>query len=216
MFGDITQFIIEAIKSHGVIAVVLGVIIETVIVPLPSPLILMTAGYLLIPKGTALEIILAAFWISLVAGVAQTIGSYLLYYIGYYGGKPVIDRTDRFTGVSWKDIAGFEKKFRNKNEVYTIAFLRALPIMPLSVVSGVAGLLKVDFKRYTLATFMGVVPRNFALAMSGFIFSSFYETIATKIDHAESIVTIIIVALIVAYILMKRFGLIDRIRQKVF
>lgn len=74
MFAQITAWILEAIKSHGMLAVILGVVIETIIVPLPSPLIIMTAGYLLIPKGTMIEIMWAALWISIVAGIAQTIG----------------------------------------------------------------------------------------------------------------------------------------------
>ncbi|MFH2020970.1 MAG: VTT domain-containing protein [archaeon] len=217
MFAQITAWILEAIKSHGMLAVILGVVIETIIVPLPSPLIIMTAGYLLIPKGTMIEIMWAALWISIVAGIAQTIGSYMLYYIGYYGGKPVIDRTEKILGVSWKEITLFQKKFAKKGkEELTIFIMRLLPIMPLSVVSGVAGVIKMDFRKYTISTLMGVIPRNFMLALCGFFFSGFYEIIATRIDNAETIMTGLILIIIIAYFVAKKTGMIDALRKKVF
>ncbi|MBT7440161.1 hypothetical protein HN789_02885 [archaeon] len=216
MFGEITTWLLELIKSHGILAVVLGVIIETIIVPLPSPLILMTAGYVLIPHGSLLSVLWAALWISLIAGLAQTIGSYLLYFIGYYGGKPVIVNFEKWHGVSWKDIKRFEKKFSKKRkEEITLFFLRALPIMPLSVISGVVGIMKMDFKKFTLYTFLGVIPRNFVLALIGYFFSGFYVTIANYIDHAETIMTLIIVGIIGAYIIGHKFGIFDKIRKNI-
>ena len=214
MFSELTTWILELIKSHGMLAVVLGVVIETIIVPLPSPLIVMTAGYILIPHGSLLEIILSASWISFIAGIAQTIGSYLLFFIGYYGGKPVIEKFEKIHGVSWKEIKQFEKKF-SKGEFITLFTLRALPIMPLSVISGLAGVMKTKFKKYSLATFLGVLPRNFILAISGYMFSGFYVLIASKIDYAESLMTILIILLVIVYIISKKFGLIDKIRGKI-
>jgi membrane protein DedA with SNARE-associated domain len=215
MFGDITLWLLEAIKTHGILAVILGVMIETIIVPLPSPLIIMTAGFILIPHGTTAQIILAALWISVIAGIAQTFGSYLLYGIGYYGGKPIIQRYEKLHGVSWKDIQQFEKKFKGKNENFMIFFLRALPIMPLSVISGLAGIMKTDFKRYSIMTFLGTVPRNLILALCGFFFSGFYELIAKRIDNAETIMTVLVVLLICAYVIGKKTGLIDKIRKTI-
>ncbi len=216
MFGELTTWILELIRSHGILAVILGVVIETVIVPLPSPLIVMTAGYILIPQGTLIQIILNAAWISLVAGLAQTIGSYLLFFIGYFGGKPVIQKFRKFHGVAWSDIKNFQNKFsKGKKEDFTLFLLRALPIMPLSVVSGVAGVMKMNIKRYTIATFLGVLPRNFSLAILGFSFGGFYTMIANKIDHAETIMTVLLVLLILFYIIGQKTGLFDKLRKKI-
>lgn len=216
MFGEITQWLLELIQSHGILAVILGVVIETIIVPIPSPLILMTAGFVLIPHGSILSVAWAALWISLVAGIAQTIGSYMLYFIGYYGGKPLIIKFEKLHGVSWSEIQKFQKKFsKRRKEETTLFLLRALPIMPLSVISGVVGVMKMDFKKYSLATFLGVIPRNFVLALSGFIFSGFYEVIADYIDHAETLMTVIIVLLILGYIAGHKLGLFGWLRKNI-
>jgi membrane protein DedA with SNARE-associated domain len=216
MFGEITAWLLEMIQTHGILAVILGVAIETIIVPIPSPIILMTAGYFLIPHGTILSIIWAALWISVVAGIAQTIGSYMLYFIGYYGGKPIIERFEKLHGVSWKEIKNFQKKFSKKRkEEITLFFLRALPIMPLSIISGVVGIMKMDFKKYSIATLLGVIPRNFMLALAGFMFSGFYEIIAKYIDHAETVMTFIIVMLILTYIAGHKFGIFEKLRKNI-
>lgn len=216
MFSQITMWLLELIKTHGMIAVVLGVVIETIIVPLPSPLIVMTAGFILIKQGSIFSIIFSALKISIIAGLAQTIGSYLLYYIGFFGGKPIIQKYKKWHGVSWNDIKKFQLKFAKKRkEEVTLFFLRALPIMPLSVVSGVAGIMKIDIKKYTISTFLGVIPRNFVLALCGFFFSGFYEIIAKKIDNAETLMTIIIILLIGIYMVGQKTGMFDKLRKNI-
>ena len=215
MLSELTVWIIESIRTHGILAVILGVAIETIIVPLPSPLIVMAAGYILIPQGPLLSVLYNSLWIAIVAGLAQTIGSYFLFFIGYYGGKPIIEKYEKFHGVSWKEIKQFQKKFsKSKKEDFTLFFMRLLPIMPLSVISGVAGVIKYDVKRYSLATFFGVVPRNIFLALIGYNFGELYSLMAGRIDHAETIMTILIVLLIGFYIIGKKTGLFDGVRKK--
>ena len=216
MFSELNNLILEGIKSHGILAVIIGVIIETVVVPLPSPLIIMAAGFILIEKGSLLSIILSALWISVIAGLAQTIGSFLVYGFAYVLGKPFIKNYEKYHGVSWKDIKNFEKKFsKGRKEFLTLMLLRAIPIMPLSVISGVAGILKVDYKKYALATLFGVIPRNFILAILGYSFGEFYHTMAENIDHAESIMTVILASLILFYVAGQKTGFFDYLRKKI-
>lgn len=216
MFSELTAAILEGIRTHGILAVIIGVAIETIVVPLPSPLIVMAAGYILIEQGTLLSVILSSLWIALVAGLAQTIGSYLLYLPGYYIGKPFIEKFEKLHGISWTDIKKFQNKFSKKRkEEFTLFLLRALPIMPLSIISGVAGVIKMPFKKYSIATFLGVIPRNTILALSGYFFGEFYQVLASKIDYAETIMTALIVLLILAYIIGHKFGLFDKIRKHV-
>jgi membrane protein DedA with SNARE-associated domain len=216
MFSELTAWLLEAIKTHGIFAVILGVVIETLIVPLPSPVIVMAAGYILIPHGSIITIILSALWISIIAGTAQTIGSFLIYLPGYYIGKPFIERYEKYHGVSWKEIKQFQKKFsKGKKEFVTLFFLRALPIMPLSVVSGLAGVMKIEPKKYTVATWLGTIPRDFSLAILGFFMGEFYTAIAGRIDNAETIMTIIIVLMVIVYIIGQKTGMIEKLRKRV-
>ncbi len=216
MFAELTNWLLELIKTHGILAVILGVAIETIIVPLPSPLIVMAAGYILIPQGTLLSVFANALWISVVAGIAQTIGSFFLYFPGFYIGKPFIEKYEKFHGVSWKEIQQFQKKFsKGRKEEVILFLLRALPIMPLSIISGLAGVMKINSRKYILATFLGVIPRNLILAMSGFFLGEIYHVIAGKIDNAESIMSLLLILVIILYIIGHKTGLFNKLRKEI-
>ncbi len=216
MFTELTDMLLEGIKTHGILAVIIGVAIETIIVPIPSPVILMAAGVVLIETEVLGLALLSALWISVVAGLAQTIGSYFVYGIAYYGGKPLIEKFEKWHGVSWKEIKEFQKKFgKGRKEDITLFILRALPIMPLSIVSGVAGVIKMNFKRYTFSTFLGTIPRNIFLALLGWQLKHTYEVMAARIDHLETIVSVLLVLAIIAYIVMHKLGIIWKIRKKI-
>jgi membrane protein DedA with SNARE-associated domain len=215
MLEGLTQWLLDAIRTHGMLAVILGVAIETIIVPIPSPLILMAAGSVLITSNVWYIAILNALWISVIAGLAQTIGSYFVYGIAYKGGKPLIEKFEKWHGVSWKEITEFEKKFKGRNQNFTIFLLRAIPIMPLSIVSGVAGVIKVRWKEFSIFTFFGTIPRNVFFAMLGWYLREVYVTFAAKLDHIETIVSVILVLAIVGYIVGNKLGIFWKIRKKI-
>ena len=216
VFGNLTNAILDGIRTHGILAVIIGVAIETIIIPLPSPLIVMAAGYILIPQGSLTSIALNALWISVVAGLAQTLGSFLVYGFASWLGKPFIVKYQKLHGVSWKDIEKFQEKFsKGRKEEFTLFLLRALPIMPLSVISGVAGVMKIDAKKYAISTFLGVIPRDFVLAILGFSFGEVYQLMAGQIDYAETIMTVILVFLILVYVAGQKTGFFDYLRKQI-
>jgi membrane protein DedA with SNARE-associated domain len=214
MLQGLTQWLLDAIKSHGLLAVILGVAIETIIVPIPSPLILMAAGSVLIEANSIWLALFHALWISIVAGIAQTVGSYFVYGIAYTGGKPLIERFQRWHGISWDEIEEFQKKFKGRREGLMLFLLRAIPIMPLSIVSGVAGVIKMKWKAFSIYTFLGTIPRNTFLALLGWYMKEMYISFAGRIDHIETTVTILLILAIAAYIVLHKLGFFWKIRKK--
>ena len=51
MISEMTQWIMELMRTHGQVSVFIGVMIEQIIVPIPSPMIVMGAGAILIRPG---------------------------------------------------------------------------------------------------------------------------------------------------------------------
>ena len=88
------NWIMDSIRAYGAWSVFVGVVIESVIVPIPSPLIIMGAGFILIsPELKFLEALTPILLqIVLPGAIASTLGAYIAYAIGYYGGKPMVDR----------------------------------------------------------------------------------------------------------------------------
>ncbi|MBN1503333.1 VTT domain-containing protein [Candidatus Woesearchaeota archaeon] len=216
MFQHITQWLLESIRSHGIAAVLVGVAIETIIVPIPSPLILMAAGFILIQTTSFISALITATGIAILASLAQTLGSYFLYGLAYFGGKPLLQKSEKWHGVSWKEIEMFQKKFgKGRREEIMLFILRALPIIPLSIVSGVAGIIKIRLRRYTLFTLLGTIPRNLFLAMLGWELQELYYKYAQKIDSLETIMSIFLLLMIFAYLLLHKYKILWKIRKKI-
>jgi len=202
----IIDWIMESIRAYGPWSVFAGVIIESVIVPIPSPLIIMGAGFILISSELSFleALVPIALQIVLPGAIASTLGAYIGYAIGYYGGKPLVDQWERFLGFSWRDVEALERRFQSGQVKNTIFFLRALPIFPLSVISAAAGLLRLPLNQFSVWTFYGAIPRCLLLAYLGWGLGETYQGFAKGIDRAEGIVSGILLVVILGAIVWLR------------
>lgn len=182
-------------RDHGPATVFLGVIIESVIVPIPSPLIIMGAGALLIEPGLTPAGALAPILLRIVlpGAVASTLGAFFAYGIAYWGGKPLIERLSSFLGFTWEDVLGMERRLEGRTSLM-IFLLRALPIMPLSLISAAAGVLRLPAGAFSLWTFAGSLPRCLLLGYLGYLSRDAYEGLAKRINSVESLISAALVA----------------------
>lgn len=189
----------EMVRQYGALSVFGVVILEEVFVPIPSPLVIMGASFILIPSGIPIGDALAKILLLIVlpASIASTIGSFFTYGIGYYGGKPAISKMQRFLGMSWADVEKQEKKLERGKKIWsTIIIFRAIPFFPISLVSVAAGVLRLSKKKYALATFIGSVPRTLVLGFLGWYFGSAYVSIASQFNIIENILIITVLGVI--------------------
>jgi membrane protein DedA with SNARE-associated domain len=193
LISEITQWIMELMRAHGQLSVFIGVMIEQIIVPIPSPLIIMGAGAILISHELSISnAFLQILWIIVLPGtIASTLGSYIGYMISYYGGKALVVRLQRFLDVDWEEIENLEKRFQGKKENLSLFLSRAIPVFPISLVSIFAGLIRVPIRPFTLYTFLGSIFRCFFLGFVGWWIGATYEKAATQLDSVETIVSIL-------------------------
>ena len=195
----------DMMRTHGPAMVFIGVIIESIIIPIPSPLIIMGAGALLIEPGLSWSGALPSILLKIVlpGAVASTLGAYFAYGIAYWGGKPVIDRFSPFLGFTWEEIGAMEKHLEGRVGLM-LFLLRALPIVPLSLISAAAGVLRLPVGGFSLWTLMGSVPRCLILGLLGYLTRDTYEGLAGRLNYAEGLVSAAIVAGAVVLILWLR------------
>lgn len=190
------QIFFELVQQHGVIAVMLGMVIEEVVVPIPSPIIPMAAGFLLIDAATLSAAMFQIFFlIALPASIASVISSYFVFLIAYHGGPPIIKKYGKYIDLKWEEVQKLESHFDSGNEKYYVALFRAIPIVPLSLISGSAGLFQMNWKTYGIWSFIGMMPRNFFLALIGWWIGSreVLERIAGLIDSLSTLVIVVAV-----------------------
>ena len=194
MISEITQWIMELMRSHGQLSVFVGVMIEQIIVPIPSPMIVMGAGAILIPPGLSIpNAFLQILWVIVLPGsIASTLGSYIGYLISFYGGKALVIRLERFLDVDWNQIERLEKRFQGRKEALSIFLSRAIPVFPISLVSIFAGLLRVPIRPFTIFTFLGSIFRTLFLGFFGWWIGATYEKAASRLDSIETITSIIL------------------------
>ncbi|MDD5074187.1 MAG: VTT domain-containing protein, partial [Candidatus Shapirobacteria bacterium] len=200
---QITNWIITAIGKNGVWAIFWGGIIEQIIIPIPSPLITMAGGFLLVAKEQPLPLALGEIFlkITLPYSVAAVLGLGIVYFIAYFGGKPLIEKFHRLIGFSWQDVKHLQKKFKgNWHDDLLIFVLRAIPVIPISIVSGVAGAVRMPIADFYIASALGVLIRSFILGFIGWQVGEAYESMAQGLDQVSDIFTILIAVIIFGFL----------------
>lgn len=205
-------YIQTLIAQYGAWGVFLATLIEEVVAPVPSPLVPLAAGFFLLGAGSAVvEVILSAVWVIAVpVSVGVSLGSIVVYALGFFGGKPVIEKSKRWTGVTWQDVEQVEKRFTHEGvkDALMLLTLRILPIVPGVGISGFCGVVRYSFKKFILITFIGSFVRAFVLGLVGWQVGALYATYATMISKFEKYIflglLIVVVMVLGWYFLFKK------------
>ena len=210
MFKHLSSFLLEAIKHNGGASVFWAGVIEQVISPIPSVLIPMSAGFLLIPQQIFSWLVLVQILqkISLPYALGATIGSSVLYLVSFWGGRVLIERYGRLFGLSLKQIDKFRVRFtRGFKDEMIIFFLLVLPVTPISIVAASCGLIGIVAWEFYPLIFLGTLTRSIFLALLGWKTGETYTLVATSLDKTESLLSLGIVGaafLVLAFLYYKR------------
>ncbi len=168
--------------------VFIGSLIEEILAPIPSPLVMTLAGTIAEAQQRPIIFLL---YLSFVGAIAKTISSYVLYVLADKLEDVVIGKFGKFFGISHTAIEKFGQHFNgNFRDELIIFFSRAIPIIPTAPVSIVSGAIKLPLKSYLTAGFLGILLRNFLYLYLGYASLASYETLIEKMDSIESIVTV--------------------------
>ncbi|HPX77886.1 MAG TPA: membrane-associated protein, partial [Methanobacterium sp.] len=114
MFEDIILYLENVLLVYGPLGVFLASIIEEIIAPIPSTLVILGTSFIIL-KGAVIspETVFSLFInVVLPASLGVTLGSVLVYGLAYYLGKELIDRWGKYLGVSWEYIEKVQDKFQ--------------------------------------------------------------------------------------------------------
>ena len=209
LFTDFILNLESILITYGPLGVFLGSIIEEIITPIPSTLIIMGTSFIIL-KGVAIspDSILSLFInIVLPASFGVTVGSLLVYGITYFAGKPFLERWGKYLGFSWDDIQKTEERFQKScSDIILLFTLRALPVLPSVAISAFCGFIRYDLRKYLIITFLGTIIRAFILGFIGWQFGSIYQTAANELAYIEEISISVVIIAIVAYVIyLKKF-----------
>jgi membrane protein DedA with SNARE-associated domain len=184
---QIEQYILTLASQIPIeLFVVIGSIIEDVIAPIPSPLVMTSAGSIaLAQQSTWFRIT----WIILLSAAAKTATGVLFYRIADKAEDLILKRFGVFLGVSHKQVESIGKMFNGGwRDEAILLFLRSLPIMPTAPVSVIAGFIKIKMGMYIRATFIGSVIRNSFYFFVGYSGLAVFENILQSAKSLEQLV----------------------------
>jgi membrane protein DedA with SNARE-associated domain len=165
------DFITNTYDAIGWPGVIFMMAIESAAVPLPSELIMPLAGWKLIAdKGRGWEwILLAGFF----GAVGNTIGSWVAYYVGLWGGRPAAEKYGKYILVSRHDL-DLADRFFGRWGNWAIFTSRLLPVVR-TFISVPAGISRMPIWQFTLYTFAGAFIWSTGLAWGGYKLGQNYE-----------------------------------------
>jgi len=194
MLKELTGSVIETISQNGAKSVFWAGIIEQVISPIPSVLIPMSAGFLLVPADLSFwaAILQIIRQISLPYALGASLGSSVLFLGALFGGQLLIAKFGKFFGLSLKNIERFKNKFtRGIKDEIIILLLIALPVTPISLVAascGIIGIAPLEFYPLILA---GTFIRSLFLGWLGWQMGEAYHFIGGGLSKMESLLSVV-------------------------
>lgn len=143
----------------GYSGIVLLMAIESACIPLPSEIIMPFSGYLVSTGQMNL-------WaVSLAGAVGCVLGSLVAYWVGMYGGRPLIEKYGRYLLVSRHDLDMADRWFAHHGEI--IVFVSRLLPAIRTFIAFPAGVARMNLKRFVIYTFAGSLPWCLGLAYVG-------------------------------------------------
>ena len=195
-----TASLTSLVATYGLIAIFVTMAGESAGIPISSEIVVPLGGALAAQGKLNFVLVVA------VSSVANLAGSLIAFYLTRrYGERVVLSRAGRWAGLSRGHLR-LANRFFGRFGLWAVFVGRLLPIVR-TYISFPAGLSKIGYVRFTLATLAGAIPWNFALAYAGYKLGQHYEAVAATLGpFAIPIAIGVVVLLGVAWWFGRRMG----------
>ena len=193
VLGTLQDYVVQ----YGYWAVALSLLLENAGVPVPGETILLLASFLAFSREE-----LELSYIIVVAVCAATLGDNLGFAIGYRGGRPLLDRYQKFFRISPATVQRGERLFEQYGAI-TIFFARF--IFGLRVIAGpLAGVLRMRWKRFAVFNFLGALLWVSVISTVGYKFGKHWDRLVHYIEKLNVGIAILVGAALVILWLWRR------------
>jgi membrane protein DedA with SNARE-associated domain len=192
----LVQFAVDVVDKLGLGGIFGLMLLESACIPIPSEATMLFAGFNVAEGRFSLVVVVA------VGVLANVVGSWIAYAVGYYGRIDVLEKHGAKLHIKPKHLKWADDWFARYGDA-TVFFSRMLPIIR-TFISLPAGVAKMPFWRFTLFTLAGCIPWVFALTFIGQQVGDRWETWKDKLHYVDYAVAAAIVVGIVYLVLRAR------------
>lgn len=199
MLNQISDFLVKLLEQTGLLGVFFATAIESFFAPIPSEIVLFTAGfYASQSQSYLLLIVLCA-----VGAFGNYMGTLPFYLISRFGREKFlekfINRFGRFLLISMNGINKAECLFKKRGNA-VVFFARLVPGIR-SLIAFPAGAFKMNFLKYSFFTLLGSFVWNMILSTLGFVAYNYKTQIFDILRPIETTVIILIILAVLIYVL---------------
>ncbi|MFL1674949.1 DedA family protein [Paenibacillus dendritiformis] len=188
---QIVTTLLHWVQQLGEWGIMLGLMIEVI----PSEIVLAYGGFLVsIQEITFVEAVI----FGVIGGV---IAQLFVYWIGRYGGRPVLERYGKYILIQPHHIAKSEEWFQ-KYGTGVIFTARFVPVVRHAI-SIPAGISKMNVWRFTLLTTLAVIPWTILFVYLGFVLGDKWEQIDDVAGKWVKPFILVALALLIVYVVIK-------------
>lgn len=192
------NFIICLVNDYGYLGIFLGMLLESIIIIIPSELILATSG-ILASRG-----IISFFVAFLVGLIGSVFCASIIYFMGYFGGNPFIKKYGKYFFMHEEDLTK-SNDFFNKYGLIASCIGRNFPVLR-TLISLPIGISRLSFFKFVLYTTIGSIPWTFIFVYFGYVCGNNW-TILDKFTSKLKIPIIILLILFLIYFIYKKIKL---------
>ena len=162
------------VVEYGYLAIFLLMLAESACIPFPSEVTMLVGGWYSASGD------LNFFWVGTWGVLGNLVGSWVAYFVGRTTGRGILDRYGKYIMIRSHDIDRAEVWWEKYGEAATF-FSRLLPVIR-TFISLPAGIARMPFGKFTIFTFLGVIPWTFALTWLGVVVEENWEEVLAYFD----------------------------------
>lgn len=190
-----SQFVTDLIGNYGYFGMFLAMVLEAVIIVIPSELVLATGGILASRKIFTFPL---AFLTGLLGSVFCAIA---IYFMGYFGGKPFIKKYGKYFFMKAEDIEKSDSWF-SKYGLFGALIGRNFPIIR-TLISLPIGIMRLSFPKFVIYTTIGSIPWTFIFVYMGYALGNNWVILKEFTSKLKLPIKILILILIFSYFYKK-------------
>ena len=136
--------------------------------------------------------------VALAGAVGCVVGSIPAYYLGAYGGRPVLEKYGKYLLISPHDLDLADRWFQHHGEI-TIFVGRLLPVIR-TFIAFPAGVSRMPMGRFLIYTFVGSYIWSWSLAWIGMKLGQHWHILGAYFHRFDAVIGIVLLIGIIWYI----------------
>jgi len=189
------EFVINLISNYGYFGMFLGMVLEAVIIVIPSEAILATGG-ILASKN------IFTFWGAFLVGLLGSVFcAIVIYFMGYFGGKAFVKKYGKYFFIKEEDLEKSDSWF-NKYGLLAALIGRNFPIVR-TLISLPIGIMRLSFTKFLIYTTIGSIPWTLAFVYFGYSLGNNWILINNYISKLKLPIRILIIIFILNFLYKK-------------